>query len=106
NPALYDKIAGLDVELHALGPTLMRLDAIAAYQSDNADGLYLPENEPVVTDARRVYNIVTNVSSAGHALVGYFKDRVTRDDYILVVNKDTAPTATQAFTVYLGAAAG
>ncbi|MEP7028519.1 MAG: hypothetical protein ABI960_07980 [Candidatus Eisenbacteria bacterium] len=86
----YAAIRTLNAELHALGPTLMRLDPVAVFHV--APGRQRVQPEDRIGDARRVYCVVSAVSGSGRedCLLGYFKEQGTGDDYLLVVNQSLA----------------
>ncbi|MEQ1832524.1 MAG: hypothetical protein ABL977_05665, partial [Candidatus Eisenbacteria bacterium] len=104
---LYTAVTSLNSELHALGPTLMKLDCIAAHLTSNPGGMLLPENDPLLSDSHRVYDVVTEATAASGApaLVAYLKDHYNGDDYLFVVNANTAPGGATSFTVRLGSGA-
>ena len=97
-PALYDSLKALNSELRTLGPTLMRLDPVAAFHA-SANRYKLPAGEDTL--ARRLVTGVSGRNTQG--LVGCFKSRSTGEDYLLVVNKDER--LAQAFRVALASPA-
>ena len=104
----YTGVQRLNAELHALGPTLMALDPIAAYHmsplgQQGIDGDTLAANPDPV---RRPYGVVasmTEASGARDGMVGCFKRRATDDDYLMVVNQST--TTPRSYTIRLAAPA-
>ena len=88
----------LNDAVHGLGATLMKLDPVAVYhQSVAKDEGLASDSMGSVSRARALVADMTGGASRG--MVGWLRDRVTGDDYLLVVNKDLA--AARAFTVRL-----
>ncbi|MGN6324524.1 discoidin domain-containing protein [Pseudolysinimonas sp.] len=74
---LYGPVQQLNSEIHALGPTLMRLDAKEVFLSGNAYG------QPTVPAGYFV-----QPRSAGDLVVSHLVDRSTGTDYLFVVNNE------------------
>lgn len=101
-PGRYSQVRALNRELHRLGPTLMRLDAVAVFHRDTLDQAGIAD-ERFASEAR-VYDIVAGFGpGSDSAMVGYLKDRTNGDDYLMVVSK--ALRARQSFELTLGRAA-
>lgn len=102
--AKYDPVRQLNQEIKALGETLIHLDGIATYH-EALQGQAGIDAELLGGPGQLVTAMTSRTVSgdyANDAMVGYLKERVTGDDYLLVVNKST--TGTRNFTVTLGAA--
>jgi hypothetical protein len=92
---LHAPLAQLNRELHALGPTLMKLDPVAVFHAGR--GHQGGIDAELLSNPNRDYGMVVRVSqSPGGAdgLIGYLKDPATGDDYLLVVNQDLAKAHT------------
>ncbi|MGH7724073.1 MAG: hypothetical protein ACREOU_01455 [Candidatus Eiseniibacteriota bacterium] len=88
--AKYDAIRSLNRELHALGPTLLELDAVTALHVKPGNQVGL--DDAVLGSPRSIYNIVAGVeASSGRddCLIGYLKHARTGDDYLVIVNRST-----------------
>jgi hypothetical protein len=83
----YDAIARLDAEVHALGPTLMRLDPVSVGYS--AMGGQVGIEGDLFGSAQRTDDFVRGEAHADPAcLVSHFTDSDDGTDYLLVVNRD------------------
>ena len=96
----YDAVRRLNAELHALGPTLMKLDPVAVLRA--APGRQGGDERERIGSPDRTYNVVTDVDGAGRTdcMIGYFKGRESADDYLLVVNQSL--TVARDFRLRLG----
>jgi hypothetical protein len=98
----YDAIARLNAEVHALGPTLMRLDPVDVGYS--APGNQIGIENDLFTSPARAHALVRGEARSDSAcMVGHFRGRADRADYLLVVNRDLRRRLT--FRVRLGARA-
>lgn len=97
--SIYTKLVDLNKAVRAVGDTLFNLDPIAAYHNAG-NGFMLPLREDSLASPNRIYNIVTSITGSDSAMFGYFKNRVTGADYLLVVNKSFGTDFN--FTVTLG----
>jgi hypothetical protein len=86
----YDAIRSLNRELHALGPTLLELDAVTALHVKPGNNVGI--DDAILGGPRAIYNIVAGVdASSGRedCLIGYLKHARTGDDYLVIVNRST-----------------
>ncbi|UFU06984.1 discoidin domain-containing protein [Ruania halotolerans] len=72
---LYAPVQELNAQIHALGPTLMRLDALEVYLAGNTHG-----QRPVPED------FFVQPQSEGDMVLSHMVDRTNGDDYLFVVN--------------------
>ena len=97
---LHASLAQLNRELHALGPTLMKLDPVTVFHAGR--GHQGGIDEELLSNPNRAYGVVTRVREApgsADCLIGYFKEAGSGDDYLLVINQDLAKAHT--FTLEL-----
>jgi hypothetical protein len=99
----YEPVRRLNAEIHALGPTLMKLDPVTVLH-------VAPGAQAVTADERlgnpdEPYSIVAAVDGKGRAdcLLGYFRQQEGGDPALLVVN--TSLSHARTFQVRLGARA-
>jgi hypothetical protein len=98
NGSTYAALKALNAELHALGPTLMALEPLAAYHVA-ANGAALPPGEGLLRDRARAHGVVSRITDASgardatDALVGLFRHRANGSHHLLVVNKGLAHPA-------------
>ena len=97
----YADVRRIDAQLHALGPVLMGLDPIAVFHV--AKGRQKGIERDLLEDPGRIYGVVAGVSGTGRedCMIGYFKDRASRTDHLLVVNKSL--DRERRFEITLGA---
>jgi hypothetical protein len=95
----YDAIAGLDAEIHALGPTLMQLDLVDVGYT--APGNQIGIEQDLFTSPDRADALVRGEARSDPAcMVSNFRSREDGADYLLVVNRDLRRKPT--FHVRLG----
>ncbi len=83
----YDAIARLDAEVHALGPTLVRLEPVVVHYTELGGQIGI-END-LFSRPGGVPGIVTGEFLSDTAcMVAQFRDRRDSTDYLLVVNRD------------------
>ena len=83
----YDAVARLDAEIHALGPTLMRLEPVSV--GFTALGGQIGIEGDLFTSAQRADDFVRGEAHADPAcMVSHFTDADDGADYLLVVNRD------------------
>jgi hypothetical protein len=98
--ARYAGIQALNRELHALGPTLMQLDAVSVFHVST--GRQKGVDKDVLGRSSVLYNIVSSVdASAGRddCSIGYLKHATTGDDYLLVLNRSLTQARTFRVTL-------
>ena len=95
----YADVRKIDAALHALGPVLMGLDPIAVFHV--ARGRQQGIDGELLDAPGRIYDVVRKVDGTGRedCMIGYFKDRTTRVDHLLVVNKSLDKSRTFALTL-------
>jgi hypothetical protein len=100
--SLYADVRRIDAALHALGPTLMKLDPIAVFHGGR--GRQKGIDRELLDNPGRIYGVVSGVAGSGRedCMIGYFKDRTTWTDHLLVVNKSVSRE--RRFELTLGAA--
>jgi hypothetical protein len=95
----YDAIAGLDAEIHALGPTLMQLDLVDVGYT--APGNQIGIEQDLFTSPDRADALVRGEARSDPAcMVSSFRSREDGADHLLVVNRDLRRKPT--FYVRLG----
>ena len=98
----YSQLRQLNRELHNLGPTLMRLDPIACFHGSTLGWSGI--DDEVFTSPGRAHHVLSSLGPASDSLlVGFLKDRVNGDEYLMVVNK--ALTTPRSYTLTLTNAA-
>jgi hypothetical protein len=97
------QVRALNRELHRLGPTLMRLDAVAAWHVDSLGWLGL--RSELFDPARGTPIVARFGAGSDSAFAGWLRDRARGDDYLMVVNKGLYAPATFTVTLTRRAAA-
>ena len=94
----YDAVARLNAEVHALGPTLMRLDPVAIRYT--ALGGQIGIEDDLFSSPKRTRDLVAGEARSDSAcMVAHLRDGVNGSDYVLVVNRDL--TQARSFRVRL-----
>lgn len=97
----YDALRDVNATLAEFGPTLMRLDPVAAYHQ-NVTGEEGLADKAIASRSRSREVIEDMTGGANQGLVGWLRDRWNGEDYLFVVNKDLR--VPQSFTLQLAAA--
>jgi len=101
---VYSQVRQLDHDLHELGPTLMKLDAVAAIHGElgGATGI----DDESIDRTPRIDDLVASFSGTGaeDAMAGHLRDRTNGNDYLLIVNKSLS--SSRAFRIRLSRVAG
>lgn len=85
---LYQPVSEINGEVAALGPTLMKLDAVDVYHSGT-----LTAGTQKVPD-----NFFFKLNGSQKAILSYMRDKTTGRNYVMVVNKSFSDSETFSFT--------
>jgi|GEM_PF-2342209 len=86
---IYDDVAAIDAAALKLGPTLMQLEALDVYHTGKESGA----NTPLPAD------FYLQPADGTDLIVSYMRNNTTKQNYVMLVNRDYEKSASVSFTV-------